>query len=269
MVLIPDSGKPSMLGSPITEVDRLSYESQHQRRIRRTFAIASKLVTVEQYEKFDEGYRQPANYAGMADVPVVGRSWHEAAAYCNWLSKQEGIDAEQWCYETDPKEETGPKVKTVQLRKNYLGLSGYRLATKAELETATRAGAVTSRYFGETEDLLPKYAWYQKNSQRKPCPVGRLKPNDFGLFDMHGNMFTWCQESFKPNLRGVSDDIEDSLVVGTARVVHGGSFFDPPAGLRSAQRNYRLPLDRNNIIGFRVARTIPLGSPTTLPLTPP
>ena len=247
-----------MLGSPITEVDRRSYESQHQRRIRRTFAIAAKLVTVEQYEKFDEGYRQPAAFTGMADLPVVGRSWHEAAVYCNWLSKQEGIDAEQWCYETDPNGETGPNVKIVQLRENYLGLRGYRLATEAELEYATRAGAVTSRYFGETEDLLPKYAWYQKNSQGKPCPVGRLKPNDFGLFDMHGNMFTWCQESFKPNLRGVSDDNEDSLVIVTARVVRGGSFFDPPEGLRSAQRNYRLPLDRNSIIGFRVARTIPL-----------
>jgi formylglycine-generating enzyme required for sulfatase activity len=215
-------------------------------------------VTVEQYEKFDEAFRQPAAFSGMADLPVLGTSWHQAAAYCNWLSKQEGIDPEHWCFETDPKGEAGPNVRIVQLRKNYLELRGYRLATEAELEYATRAGAVTSRYFGEAEDLLPKYGWYQNNSQGRTWPVGRLKPNDFGLFDVQGNVLSWCQESFKPNLRGVTDDTEDSLAIVTARVVRGGSFYDPPSGLRSAFRNYLAPSDRNAVIGFRVARTLPL-----------
>src|SRR5439155_22571080 len=74
-----------------------------------------------------------------------------------------------------------------RLARNYLRRGGYRLPTDAEMEYATRAGAATARYYGETEELLPKYAWYLKNAQDRPWPVGMLKPNDFGLFDAHGN----------------------------------------------------------------------------------
>ena len=101
----------------------------------------------------------------------------------------------QWCYEIEPGQSRG-EVKVVRLRANYLSLQGYRLTTEAEMEYAIRAGAVTSRYFGETEDLLPKYAWHRQNSNEQPWPVGSLKPNDFGLFDVHGNVSTWCQESY-------------------------------------------------------------------------
>ncbi len=120
---------------------------------------------------------------------MVGTSWYQAAAYCNWLSKEEGIAEDQWCYEI--------KGQVTKLKENYLSLTGYRLPTEAEMEYATRAGALTSRYYGETEELLPKYAWYQKNSQERTWPVGSLKPNDLGLFDVQGNVFTWCQESYK------------------------------------------------------------------------
>ena len=84
-----------------------------------------------------------------------------------------------------------------KLKENYLSLTGYRLPTEAEMEYATRAGAVTSRYYGETEELLAKYAWYRRTRRRQTWPVGSLKPNDLGLFDVQGNVFTWCQESYK------------------------------------------------------------------------
>ena len=132
MVVIPETGKSPVRGSPLLEVGRFNTEPQHQARIRRRFAIAAKSVTVEQYQKFDEEYRLPAAFVRMANLPAVAVSWHNAAVYCNWLSKEEGIDPQQWCYETDPQGGTGPNVKIVQLRKNYLGLSGYRLATEAE-----------------------------------------------------------------------------------------------------------------------------------------
>src|SRR5207248_6294887 len=123
--------------------------------------------------------------------PIGGVDWYEAAAYCNWLSKEEGIDKDQWCYEMNP------MGQVTKLKEDYLSLTGYRLPTEAEMEYATRAGAMTSRYYGETEDLLAEYAWYNENSGDMTWPVGRKKPNDLGLFDMQGNVWCWCQEQYR------------------------------------------------------------------------
>jgi hypothetical protein len=110
MVVIPDPGKPFLMGSPITEVvgrDRDPTEIQHKMRIPRTFALAAKPATWEQYMKFHDKIVAPLEFKRMADLPAVGRSWFMAAAYCNWLSEQEGIDPAQWCYEIEPPEEMG------------------------------------------------------------------------------------------------------------------------------------------------------------------
>ena len=75
---------------------------------------------------------------------------------------------------------------------------------------------MTSRYYGETDELLPKYAWYLKNSQEQTWPVGSLKPNDLGLFDVQGNVCTWCQERYKeyPLRKGEAvEDKEDDYVI--------------------------------------------------------
>jgi formylglycine-generating enzyme required for sulfatase activity len=127
------------------------------------------------------------------------------------------------------------------------------------MEYATRAGSVTSRYFGEMEELLPKYAWYLKNSEEKTWPVGSKKPNDLGLFDVQGNVYTWCQESFKayPQGKETNDDKEDGLVIGgtVSRVLRGGSFYFPASLVRSASRYNHVPTSRDTDYGFRPART--------------
>src|ERR1019366_8759032 len=125
----------------------------------------------------------------------------------------------------------------------------------------TRAGAVTSRYFGETDELLAKYAWYNKNSQEKTWPVGSLKPNDLGLFDVQGNVYTWCQERYKGYPKGQGeepeDDKEDILGINNlnSRVLRGGSFRFQASVVRSADRSDNVPTFRGNDIGFRPART--------------
>jgi formylglycine-generating enzyme required for sulfatase activity len=184
------------------------------------------------------------------------------------LSKQEGIPEEQWCYL--PKDK-GEYAEGMRLAPDYLQRTGYRLPSEAEWECASRAGAVTSRYYGETEELLGKYAWYTKNSQDRgmlPGSPGRLgvrgnclKPNDFGLFDMLGNAVEWCQESvmyYTPGAEGKpSEDREDKqdITDKRSRVLRGGSFFYRSWSVRCANRDWLVPSGRRNDVGFRPART--------------
>jgi formylglycine-generating enzyme required for sulfatase activity len=139
--------------------------------------------------------------------------------------------------------------------------------------TESTAGAQTARYYGETEELLEKYAWYEKNGQYRSWPVGSKKPNDLGMFDMQGNAYTWCQErarSYAQLKSGeVSDDKEDVLVVRSRdfRVLRGGSFVNRASDVRSADRYNSVPAERAISNGFRPARTLPLGSFTALPPT--
>ncbi len=235
-----------------------------------------------------------SNGPRTGDSPVLGMSWFQAAAYCNWLSKQEGLPESEWCYEPlrDPKARpvlavssvgllrspwgpmltacglypgrTDPEYKVgMRLAANYLKRSGYRLPTETEMEYATRAGAVTSRYYGETEELLPNYAWYNKNGQDRAWPVGSKKPNDLGLFDVQGNVFTWCQERFKAypdsKEKEVTDDKEDELSITLEnRVLRGGSFGVQASIVRSAFRQGVVPTYRSDgDVGLRPARTFP------------
>jgi formylglycine-generating enzyme required for sulfatase activity len=149
----------------------------------------------------------------------------------------------------------------VKLKPNYLSLTGYRLPTEAEWESACRAGATTSRYYGETAELQTRYGWNWDNTPEQTQPVGTLKPNDWGLFDMQGNVASWCQERHQPypaKPGGPIDDVEDILsVISTdKRVLRGGSFLYAAGTVRSADRvGPQPPSYWSSTVGFRPART--------------
>jgi formylglycine-generating enzyme required for sulfatase activity len=245
------------MGSPPWEPDRIAgHEKPHRRVIGRSFALATKPVTVAQWQEFlkdrpdfrsELGKRYSPDPAG----PVINVRWHLAAAYCNWLSEKEGIPKDQWCYP----EKIGEGMKP---HPDYLRRAGYRLPSEAEWEYACRAGAASSRYYGSSEELLRRYAVYQADAQNRAWPVGQKRPNDLGLFDMHGNVWTWCNDlaDFYPGNR--VEDREDLLEVPNAanRVLRGGAFDSAAPIVRSSLRFIAEPGFSLFTIGLRVARTV-------------
>ena len=259
MVVIPGP-VDFLMGSPVTEVNREDGpdgvgEMQHRKRIGRSFAIAAREVTVERFLHFRKNHPYDKEHAPTFDCPVNVVSWYDATAYCNWLSKQEGIAEEQWCYVPAA---GGKYEEGMKLAPHYLHRTGYRLPSEAEWEYACRAGAVTSRYFGETEELLDRYAWYTKTSQpRRMLPGGCLKPNDLGLFDMLGNAQEWCQEQgVKDYTAGEDTEDQEDVADRKTRVLRGGSLIQHGPDIRCAYRSGNVPTYRLKGVGFRPARTL-------------
>jgi serine/threonine protein kinase/formylglycine-generating enzyme required for sulfatase activity len=240
-------------GSPATEVDHDGDEPLHRESIGRTFAIAAKPVTVEEFRRFRLGLTVHKRYTPTPECPIGFRTWYEAAEYCNWLSKEEGVPQDQWCYEPNKR---GQFADGMKLAPNYLTRTAYRLPTEAEWEYACRAGAVTCRHYGESAELLRKYGHYSAWGTTK-WPVGKLKPNDLGLFEMCGNVLQWCQERYysSPIKREDKEDTAD-VFDKDRRALRGGSFTDPASYVRSARRDYKVPMYSDDDIGFRVARTM-------------
>lgn len=255
-----------LMGSPRSDKEREGgptnhLETLHRQRIGRAFAIGAHEVTVEQFLRFRKNHQYPKEHAPAPDCPVTGVTWFDAAAYCNWLSEREGIPKTQWCYLPNPQ---GEYADGMILHADYLSQSGYRLPTEAEWEFACRAGATTSRPFGQTGNLLKHYAWHSENSQdRAMLPTGSLLPNDFGLFDMLGNAVEWTQDSPLYYAAGQggqpSDDVQQPgpVTKNEFRVLRGGSFNIPAVFVRSAYRFRNLPELRFFVNGFRLARTMP------------
>lgn len=203
-------------------------EKPQRATIAKPFYFAATQVTNREYERFDPKHKDVRGKFGFStadDEAVIYVSWHEAVAYCEWLSKQEG--------------------------------KHYRLPTEAEWEYAARAG--TSTLFA-TGNTLPDY--YLKNAQvtdfttpkdKVSLRVGQTPANPWGLYDMHGNVEEWIHDWYAPQASQDGGPEE-----GTFRVTRGGSHGTFAYYLRSANRSAALPETRGFTIGFRVACAEPL-----------
>jgi formylglycine-generating enzyme required for sulfatase activity len=155
------------------------------------------------------------------DFPVEQVSWYDAITYCNMRSIREGLKP---CY----------NLETLECD---FDADGYRLPTEAEWEYACRAGSSSEFTFGDKEDDLYRYGWYKRNSGGTPHKVGQLSPNAFGLYDMHGNVWEWCNDIY------TNQYIADELVnprgpkSGNKRVLRGGSWNSESMECRAAARH--------------------------------
>ena len=232
MVLIP-KGTFDM-GSAATDRGADLDEPQHQVTLSRDFYIGQFEVTQSQYEEvmgtnpnqFPRDKKiDPSNYP-------VALSWTDAAKFCKQLS---GL----------PEEKKAGRI--------------YRLPTEAEWEYACRAGSPAAFCFGDDTSLLRQYAWFDKNGDEQTHPVGLKRPNDWGLYDMHGNAWEWVADWYEVYSRKNVTDPQGPRS-GTDRVYRGGSVNYSPGYLRSANRTATAPtFDGFEFlpIGFRVSLDLP------------
>ena len=253
-----------LMGSPARERRDSAVELQHARRIARRFALSSYEVTQGQYSVFqatkqEVGTTGIEEYVKTDDSPRIGVTWYDAAEYCNWLSEQEGLPSSEWFYEPNAR---GQYAEGMRAKANAAELVGYRLPSESEWEYACRAGAVTSRYYGSSETLLDRYAWSIMNCDNRTWPVGTLKPNDAGLFDMLGNVHEWCHDPYGDYSVSSGGPVEGTFDISPIRanplrLMRGGSFGTNAPAVRSASRSWDAPQYRSPYNGFRVARTYP------------
>ena len=230
MVLVPIPAGEFRMGSPDSDPGAKPREKpQHLVKITKPFYLCVYEVTQQQYEKV-MGTRpwQGKRYVQEGhDYPASFVSWHDAVEFCRKLSEKEGVE--------------------------------YRLPTEAEWEYACRAGTTRNYSFGDDASKLGQYAWYKKNTwnvgEKYAHRVGQKLPNPWGLYDMHGNVWEWCQDCYAPY--GNEKDISDPMgpTQGEYRLLRGGSFLDQASIVRSADRNYDQPAIRSGNNGFRPSRT--------------
>ena len=233
-VLIPSGS--FMMGSAVGveetarhyKLSKQFFEGEHPRHkvsISKSFYLQTTEVTQEQW-KIVMG-NNPSRYKPRTKMrPVVKVSWHDAQDFIKHLNEIEGTDK-------------------------------YRLPTEAEWEYACRAGIQTKFSFGDDDQLLEEYAWHGYNSKGRTNPVGQKKPNAWGLYDMHGNVWEWCQDWYGPYPENHVSDPKGPLS-GEARVCRGGSYAFDISHNRSAIRGKLHPKARGIFgdRGFRIARDL-------------
>jgi formylglycine-generating enzyme required for sulfatase activity len=236
LVLIP-AGEFLMGSDKGDDPDAFDDEQpRHRVRITRPFYLGLTEVTQGQYRAVTG--QNPSNFKGSNDLPVEQVSWNDAIAFCNKLSELEGLR---------PYYQFGAGAESDG--------EGYRLPTEAEWEYACRAGNPARYSFGADPAGLGDYAWFDGNSGKQTHPVGQKRPNAFGLFDMHGNVYEWCWDGYDAKYYEQSPTDDPRGPSGpSGRVIRGGSWGYYPRLARSADRNGFAPGLRNILLGFRLAR---------------
>jgi formylglycine-generating enzyme required for sulfatase activity len=224
LVLIP-AGK-FMMGSPDSEQGRSKNEGpQHEVAISKPFYVCVTEVTQAQYEAVMG--TNPSHFKGATN-PVEKVSWDDATEFCKKLSE-----------------------KTRQ---------AVRLPTEAEWEYACRAGSQTLFSFGDVDSALGDFAWYWGNSGSQSHPVGQKRPNAWGLYDMHGNVWEWCADWFGDYPKGAVTDPQGPAS-GAVLVLRGGSWLNDPWRCRSGCRDWFTPVSFSDDFGFRVVVSVSAPGP--------
>lgn len=226
LVLVPPG--EFMMGSP-AEPQRYRYEDderpRHRVRITRPFYIGIQEVTQAQYRAIMNA--NPSDREG-ADLPVETVSWADAASFCRKLSEKTGL--------------------------------GVRLPTEAEWEYVCRAGTTTQFYFGDELADINQHAWHGgegdgqwSTADGRPHPVGQKAPNPWGVFDVYGNVWEWCQDWYGGEYYRASPEKDPAgPPTGEGRVVRGGSWERPYRQMYSSLRHAKNPDEADRETGFRI-----------------
>ncbi len=213
--------------------------------IKEPFMLGETEVTQELFEAvmgFNYSKPKKSNKNPVETVP-----WYDCLEFCNRLSDYFGLDR---CYVLNNKEFTDSDYPLSIEKTNFTfikGEDGFRLPKEWEWQIAAMAGT-NNEYAGASDDeSLRRVAWFKANSGDKTHPVAQKLPNEWGFYDMSGNIWEWCENSY------VSDN---NKVSSAYRVYRGGSWNDDASYLRSASRYYISPSYRHVNLGFRVARSI-------------
>ena len=254
-VLIPAGS--FMMGSPKTEKKHYSDEFLHRVKLTRSFYAQQTQVTQAQWKAL---MRTNPSYFKGDSLPVDSVNWFEACAYANALSRKEGLPEAYKLIDSTGKPGTDEfscsGVKVIG-GDPYL-CKGYRLPMEAEWEYAARAGTKTRFYNGDDALKLSEIAWYGEGwNNGSTHPVSKKKANQFGLYDMSGNVSEWCWDRYGTDYYKSSSTTDPSGPdSGFSRVLRGGSWFYSVSYLRSANRYLDDPSCRSVNFGFRLVSSV-------------